>query len=83
MAQEVEVHKHCPGCGGDGIYTGGVINDTSVPCTQCGGDGRQTIGYVHLDPGLDELATAIADVLDKCKDIKEKVDEIKTVVDAL
>lgn len=75
MAQELELLRHCPGCEGTGTYTGHGVNPVSVTCVQCGGDGRQTLGYVILDPGLDDVLDKCNDVLDKCNDILDAISE--------
>jgi len=61
-------------CGGDGVVTTSGSNDgvpfeNSRPCANCGGTGKRALGYVTIEPSLE-------DIMDKCNDIKEKVDEI-------
>jgi hypothetical protein len=80
MAQELEITRICGVCGGDGVRTtsystGGAPVENNTPCTSCN-EGRVHAGFVTLDPSLE-------DTMDRLLDITEKVDEIKTVVDAL
>jgi hypothetical protein len=73
------------------VPIGGPLGDNN-PCHPCGGTG-EVDGEFHYRCfgtgyfGGPELAVFLKefqdDVVDKLNDIKEKVDEIKTVVDAL
>ena len=81
--QYVVTYQLCPQCNGTGQqYAGGGATGTGpFPCTWPGcqdgiNDGYLEIGRTKLDPGLDDMNDTINDILDKCKDIKEVVDEL-------
>jgi hypothetical protein len=61
----------CVECNGTGVFNGGF----HYPCLGTGYRGGKEISVF--------LKEFQGDVVDKLTDIKEKVDEIKTVVDAL
>ena len=62
------LRQTCRGCEGDGMLGSG-----QVPCPACYGSGI-------IESEIDFDGPSIQDVLDKCEDIKEKVDEIHTIV---
>ena len=79
MAYTIPITVPCVSCKGTGVRDAGVDGNGDPiiedPCGACGGDGRTTTQLMD-DTFLD-------DIMDKCNDIKEVVDEIKTVVDGL
>jgi len=63
----MELYRPCDKCGSTGVWEG-------EDCDQCNGTKIIRTG---------ELGCDLADILNKCNGIKEVVDEIKEVVDAL
>lgn len=74
------VIKTCITCEGRG-----TVGTTSDTCPTCGGSGELIDSKVLLDMAdeVGNLSDAVNDVITKCDTIKEKVDEVKAVVDAL
>jgi DnaJ-class molecular chaperone len=74
----LEVYRQCSMCGGDGLfpndnitYGGVVLPPTNPgPCQTCGGDGKILAYSIEED-----FVVKIDDILDKCNDIFEKVNE--------
>lgn len=79
MAQNVVVKQVCPQCGGDGLYgaVSGPQGSGAKTCnwTGCEGTGYIELGFVTLDPGLEDVINKLNDVLNKCDDILEKLEE--------
>ena len=73
MAEYI-VKNDCRACMTTGVgkkFDGaGVLVDID-PCPACGGDGYVNVGVVNLD----DLESKIDDIMDKCRDIFEKVNE--------
>ena len=74
MANEVILTKVCQACSGSGIDRH-VISDelggeiiVEQECVNCVGTGKEVIGTISGD--------FFDDIMDKCNDIKEKVDEL-------
>jgi len=65
-----EVTTKCGKCKGTGTYSS--YYGGSQDCPLCGGDGKLAIGEVVLD----DIEDSISDIMDKCNDIKEVVDEL-------
>lgn len=62
----------CHACRGVGTVPASDIDSSPEPCSPCGGTGYE--GWGEVDS---------TDLEDKLTDIKEKVDEIKAIVQAL
>lgn len=75
------VYCRCEQCGGDGSVTTYLNGEAtgSMQCPACLGTGKRQVTEVDLE----DTITSIGDILDKCIDIKEVVDEIKAKVDTL
>ena len=71
MAGEIEIIRRCRRCDGTGLVshqTGGNPNGT---CDRCGGSGETS--WDSFD--LSDLEDKVQDVLNKCNDILEKLNE--------
>jgi hypothetical protein len=70
MSQTITLKEKCPQCHGTGLYEPSSGEGSSpLPCNwpDCS-EGYVNKGQVIIDPGLD-------DILDKCKDILELLQE--------
>ena len=70
---EIIVQGMCNGCSGTGLDNRVPEDDPPITCGSCGG-----IGWFTKGDKIDttDIMDALADILDKCNDIKEKVDEL-------
>jgi DnaJ-class molecular chaperone len=68
-----EILSDCESCGGDGIREHVVGNSTwgTESCPPCDGTGKYVSGTVDLS----DLEDQIDDIINKCNDILEKVNE--------
>jgi len=76
MSDYLKVYIGCFHCDGTGIEEEHYEDGELIPersCPYCGGDGMKTITQI-ID--ITDLMAKIDDILDKCNDIKEKVDEL-------
>ena len=72
MAVYIDLEKACPACSGNGTQTFNTESPYDEDCGRCGGSGYLPWGRLNVT----DLSDTLADILDKCKDIKEKVDEL-------
>ena len=86
----MDITKTCPACNGDlvdpqfiqgGMEDGELVWDGEAPCrcTETDTPGIEIIGTIDLS----DLTDTVNDILNEVKSVKEKVDEIKGVVDGL
>ena len=84
MANEVTITSICRACGGTGIDLQiGPGDPVELPCQNCGATGWVTTSDGQVNAGAKISGSYFDDVINKLTDIKEKVDEIKAVVDEL
>lgn len=78
MAESIIIYESCGNCGGDGLFPNEVIDfngNVSPPvdpiaCDKCSGTGRIVAGFLDED-----IREYFADILDKCNDILDKLNE--------
>ena len=69
-----EMKQVCHECHGETTIPTSDIDPTPLPCLHCNSTGYEPISMGKVDD---------SDIMDKLNDLKEKVGEIKAVVDAL
>ena len=75
-----EYKKTCQHCYGDGTFNkGGPVPVEIDPCPYCDGEGYIVEGQMDLSSltdAISDLGDKVDDVIDKCNNIKEVVDEL-------
>jgi hypothetical protein len=86
MAQLVKTYQKCFQCSGTGQQTTGAGSTGSGPfsCVWPGCvDGYIEIGNTELDPGLDEIGSALTALDSRLDDIVDKIDDVKDAIEGL